>query len=385
MLQEIFDAFKQNQGFSLLIKGAAGTGKSTIALEVLSQKENPLYISTRVSPKSLYGQFPWIENVLPPTSILDATNILLPQTENIAVEMQRMIAFQGIPKFIEAIYHRVNEKKDVTCVIDSWDAVVKSVPDAENEDKYITQMTELIRRINVNLVLVTEHNEPTFLDYLVDGIVHLDDEDYANRRLRVMTITKMRGINIKNKRYVYSLDGGHMKVFSPFDAASESIASLGEFQPITVDDSTLISSGNAALDAITKIPKGSTVNVEIKKYCGLPSLVLPINMLLQNGIVSMQDLFPEKITMINHDSCLKPFFEKGFVSLKAADDSITINIFKSGAERNETLVASPDYHLVLDAVEGVIICYGEIPYTKLFAVEITFAEGLPSFGLVPIV
>jgi hypothetical protein len=233
--------------------------------------------------------------------------------------------------------------------------------------------------------LVTEHNESTFLDFLVDGIVHLDDLDYADRRLRVMTVTKMRGINIKNKRYVYSLDGGRMKIFSPFDANAENVAAVGEFEPIVLDDSTLVSSGNTALDAITKIPSGSTVNIEIKKYCGLPSLVLPINMILQNGIATMHDLFLDKVTVINHDSCLKPFFEKGIVSLNSADGSLTMNLFRSGAERNENLIASPDYHLVLDAVEGVIVCYGEIPYTKLFAIDISLAAGLPSFSLVPIV
>ncbi|MFX0103042.1 MAG: RAD55 family ATPase [Candidatus Hodarchaeota archaeon] len=381
MLPEIIEAFKQKQGFSLLVKGDAGTGKSTIGLEILISGENPIYISTRVSPQSLYSQFPWVEGKIPESSILDATNVLFPPSQNLVSEMQRMISFQGLPKFIEAIYHRVQDKQNVAVVIDSWDAVIKNDPEQREGDKIITSLTELIRRISVNLILITETSELTFLDYLVDGTVLLEDLDFAGRRLRLMTLKKMRGVLIRQKRYIYTLDNGRIRIFNPETNIIK--GKPGTFKKFDVKDAGLVSSGNKDLDTLVKIPKGAVVNFEIKNYKGLQSLVLPSIMMVQNGIATLKELFPSDLNMLNHDSVLKPFFEKGIVSLKSGD--ITINLYHSGIITGESAFASPDIHLVIDSSEGILLFYGETPYTKLYGVELSVAGGEPSYKLVPVV
>src|SRR5881397_1318604 len=56
--------FIQRNTYSLLIKGFAGTGKTTLALTILKAlgtKNNFFYISTRVSPKQLFQYYPWLE------------------------------------------------------------------------------------------------------------------------------------------------------------------------------------------------------------------------------------------------------------------------------------------------------------------------------------
>ncbi|HUL39563.1 MAG TPA: gas vesicle protein GvpD P-loop domain-containing protein, partial [Methanomassiliicoccales archaeon] len=50
-------------GRSLIIRGNAGTGKTTLALQLveeLAEIENSFYFSTRVSDSVLLGQFPWL-------------------------------------------------------------------------------------------------------------------------------------------------------------------------------------------------------------------------------------------------------------------------------------------------------------------------------------
>lgn len=383
MFSEIIDAFKQKQGFSLLVKGDAGTGKSTIGLEILISGDNPIYISTRVSPQSLYSQFPWVEGKIQENSILDATNVLFPPSENLVSEMQRMISFQGLPKFIEAIYHRVQDKENVAVVIDSWDAVVKNDPEQREGDKIITSLTELIRRINVNLILITETSDLTFLDYLVDGTILLEDLDFAGRRLRLMTIKKMRGVLIKNKRYIYTLEEGRVKIFNPETNIIEGTPK--SFKKLQVNDKALISSGNKDLDDLVHVPKGAVVNFEIKNYMGLQSLVIPAIMMVQNGIATIKDLFPDALNILSHDSVLKPFFEKGMVSLKSTANDMTLNIYHAGITTGESAFASPDIHLVLDASDGIMLFYGDTPYTKLHAVELSVADGVPAYKLVPIV
>lgn len=380
MLPEIIDAFKQNQGFSLLIKGDAGTGKTTVGLEIVIRGENPMYVSTRVSPGSLYGQFPWVESAIPPASVLDATNVLFPSTQNLALQMQRMISFQGLPKFIEAIYHRVNEKKNVTAVIDSWDAVIKNDPEPRNEDKTITSLTELIRRISVNLILITEHAVPSFLDYLVDGILHLDDVDFAGRRMRLMTLKKMRGVLIKNKRYVFTLDGGRVTFFPP------NVPFVGgppsEFKKLPAPGSHLVSSGIADLDRLVQIPRGSTVNIEVKRLVGVQSLAIPIAMMLQNGIATVKDVFPDRVGVVNRESVFKPFFENGIACTRSRD--LKVNVYSSARASSSELDDNPDLHLVIDSAEGVVLFYGENPHTKLHVVQVE-EPAFPAARIIPVV
>src|SRR5512137_3051114 len=55
--------FEARGGHSLILKGPAGTGKTTLALQIveaMSPMERTQYISSRVSDASLYAQFPWL-------------------------------------------------------------------------------------------------------------------------------------------------------------------------------------------------------------------------------------------------------------------------------------------------------------------------------------
>src|ERR687884_1532301 len=55
--------FVQRNTYSLLIKGYAGTGKTTLSLTILRTlkiKSNFFYISTRISPKQLFLYYPWL-------------------------------------------------------------------------------------------------------------------------------------------------------------------------------------------------------------------------------------------------------------------------------------------------------------------------------------
>ena len=60
---ELRAALSPGAGYSLLIKGAPGTGKTMLAFEILNEfgGENAVYLSTRVSLPALYKQLPWLE------------------------------------------------------------------------------------------------------------------------------------------------------------------------------------------------------------------------------------------------------------------------------------------------------------------------------------
>ncbi len=67
--REVIEFFNQPGGHSLIVKGPAGTGKTTFALQLTEELQEVAashYLSSRVSDESLYNQFPWLRDRLKP-------------------------------------------------------------------------------------------------------------------------------------------------------------------------------------------------------------------------------------------------------------------------------------------------------------------------------
>src|SRR5207248_10029333 len=65
-MMNMFLEFLEVPGNVLLIQGASGTGKTTLAFEILNAVADSrrVYASSRVSPVKLRIQFPWIDEVI---------------------------------------------------------------------------------------------------------------------------------------------------------------------------------------------------------------------------------------------------------------------------------------------------------------------------------
>ena len=77
---EIRTFFGKPGGRSLLVKGPAGSGKTTFALQLLEDMADPkksFYLSSRVSDQALFRQFPWLEKESMKNRVIDASRILL--------------------------------------------------------------------------------------------------------------------------------------------------------------------------------------------------------------------------------------------------------------------------------------------------------------------
>ena len=64
-LPEELEQFLSRDAYSLVLKGKAGTGKTALALTILSkslQKQNCLYISSRLAISELFEYYPWVHN-----------------------------------------------------------------------------------------------------------------------------------------------------------------------------------------------------------------------------------------------------------------------------------------------------------------------------------
>src|ERR687889_249814 len=81
--------FIRRDTYSLLVKGFAGTGKTTLALTILNAlgaKNNFFYISTRISPKQLFQYYPWLNEFVGGSNSKGATlaseHVMMPSFED---------------------------------------------------------------------------------------------------------------------------------------------------------------------------------------------------------------------------------------------------------------------------------------------------------------
>ena len=229
--KEIKDFFGIEEGQALLIKGLPGTGKTTLALEILNtlcEKKNGVYISTRVDPQRLYATTPWISDIIPPKNVINATqNRLL---KSLKGARRGLSEYDVVLDFFRVFFEEAEEMDNPIIVIDSWDAVLNYTAHfIENTQHSFEQnMCEFARDTGIHLILVSEFADIMPLDYIVDGVVTMEQfklmgssgtespNGMRTRYARQIRLDKLRGVEIRQKNYTATLHGGRFRYFEPY-------------------------------------------------------------------------------------------------------------------------------------------------------------------------
>lgn len=248
--REIKMFFGQDSARSLLIKGSPGSGKTTLALQILeecSDINRGFYISTRVSDEAIFSQFKWLkekewrdrliditkeflreitpqEREIPESKVVKAKEILTTlsgRTEKRGVEhrtnLLKLLKEVELPE-VENLYDRIQSLLPNKCmvVIDSIDGMGEKYGIAYAKIVRALQK-DLVEQTDVNLVVVVESDGLTPIDYLVDGIISLNMERYGMSQVREVNIKKMRGVKIEQPYYLFTLLDGRFHVLEERD------------------------------------------------------------------------------------------------------------------------------------------------------------------------
>lgn len=271
---EVVDFFGGTGGRSLLIKGRAGTGKTTFALQLMEELAEPdrsFYLSTRVSDEALYNQFPWLKDKEMQGQVIDSGRVLLntliggmgdddeieeealPEEDQARINVARqfldsiteeemgppttvdrtnlkaLVENNPMPE-VERIYERVEFclPEKTLFIVDSIEGITHKYG-VEPEDLITTLQKDLVENSNTNLILVLEKAEAPDLEYLVDGVIDLVRAKKEERRIRGMTLEKLRATEIKQPEYLLTLQFGRFRCFEPFET---DYTSTGKWEPV---------------------------------------------------------------------------------------------------------------------------------------------------------
>ncbi len=288
-LTGIFKRFFDMEPTSLLIRGLPGTGKTTLALELvnmLHERYNCFYISTRVSFAKLQRYYPWIIGFLNDNSLLSYTDV-----NNSAIDL-RLGSASGT---MELVLDIITNKKNTLMVLDSWDSLVNHTS-IEERIKMEKTMITIADTHDALIVFVSEEPELNTTAYMVDGIVTLSTEYYNGARIRKMGIDKMRGIMIDKHTYLYTLQDSRFTVLQSSESINRSLSSTYNNTDMVYEESnddsrdTIHGWHNYLDDLMKSIHNSRSILVEID-----PSIEEPMLLSMLAGMMMKDTMQGHKI------------------------------------------------------------------------------------------
>jgi KaiC/GvpD/RAD55 family RecA-like ATPase len=300
--------FIRRDTYSLLVKGYAGTGKTTLALTILNVlgiKNNFFYISTRLSPKQLFQYYPWLEDFVQQSTA---------HRTHLSQDREMMSTFEDArldepESLFERITNQLMDIKSPIIIIDSWDAIA-SFMDREarlNNERVLQTWRE---RAGAKLIFISEQPADTTLDFLVDGIVELKQSYYNNVKMREIFLQKLRGTRINRPSYLYTLENSIFHSFRPyqrikFEAHRRDAADLLEVP--TVDT---IQTGYPVLDASlgSGFPRKGIVLLELDSHVNMTIALMFLQRIVSNLVLSGNPVVIQPVSWIDPSS-ISHFFE----------------------------------------------------------------------------
>jgi len=435
--KEITNTLDKKSGFTLIVKGSPGAGKTTFALELLKRyKDNGLYFSTRTSIDMLYDQFPWLEDVVDRNKFYEK----IPGEVSSILEDSVRFEYTNKIEFIKELYDMVNLIKGTPfIVLDSWEGIIGQIGERETSALDM-ELLNVFKGIKANTVLVLERSVQTPLDYLVDGVIEIKDDEIEGRRIREMYINKMRGVRINQFKYLATLNNGEFNYFEEYTKDYNSIVQLFPKDGKTAnyqDNVSLFKGRNSGLtDIIAEYKKRSHIFLELDEEVDpfdynllilkiindyiekRGNIVLvdpkddiirldeqehPVESIRLSELAEEEDYYnalidrlkkvvktkKEPLLIINYYDSIERILGKNskkWVNLYLGDlnEYLIVDISSKNNPLRDKLANIASVHLKVKEKDGCTIIYGIIPKSGIYVIDKKIIDNTIDFDLVPI-
>ena len=187
--------------------------------EEFKEAQRSHYMSTRVSDAALLRQFPWLQERLlqrEETSVRRRSGLGrlkgMGSGDMLSARSEMTVSIGRTMPELERLYELVEKGGErVLIVVDSIDALVDRY-ELETRDLILALQRDLVEGMGANLLFVLESNDH-MLDYLGDGVVECVRVERDRRLVREMNILKLRGCEIQQPLYLFTLRGGRFRCF----------------------------------------------------------------------------------------------------------------------------------------------------------------------------
>lgn len=253
---------------SILVKGEPGTGKTTLALELLRLYGRGIYVSTRVSKEQSGEHHPELNALFDKGSVLEINTQEIERvgkSSGYSFDDQR---FSDPRNVVNAVATSFEKVKEPLIVLDSWDAIANRTERIERL-KVEQSLALIASGNNAKLLFVSEEPLLTTTDYLVDAVVTLQNGLHDGRRIRKLQWNKIRGSAADHWTNLYTLAGGRFTTFTQRAALWQEVPKPQPFKPIP-HRGMFYSTGSSDFDELLGggMRKGFFLLVEFGEYVG---------------------------------------------------------------------------------------------------------------------
>lgn len=257
MLPPEVTSFLREPGRSLVVKGAAGAGKTLFGLAVAKwfqlELGDVVWVNSRDTEPAVVAE---LDEFVPPEQRIDLASALAQPEERDPSPME----------LLDDLREALAEGGRTLVVLDSVSALTDDAP-ARERVRFERGVVRLTRERGANIMLVVESEATSPIEYLADGIVALTEEETPLGRLRVLRSQKLRGAPAALARHPFTLTDGE---YWTSELAAPEPPELPARAPARPDEKSRISTGTHSWDLLLGggLPRGSVCLLETSSAVG---------------------------------------------------------------------------------------------------------------------
>ncbi|AMQ19465.1 RAD55 family ATPase [Thermococcus peptonophilus] len=203
-------------GRTYLVKGAPGTGKTTLAMHFamagVSNGESVLYITLEEPGENIKQDFSrmgfdvYNDNF----TLIDAT----PTTEHYVLVEDFFESFaKNLNKLTDAIKEQFKTRRYSRVVVDPITMLKFATSDELEYRKAFLTFVKTMMRLKTTVIITAESKQADIEEYLVNGVIELEIFQKEGRLERALKITKFRGSGFDNVIRPYEITERGMVVY----------------------------------------------------------------------------------------------------------------------------------------------------------------------------